>query len=214
MKENKTIEEENIKTKESNESRCKKNEENMHNNSSITNSTKSNPIIKEIARFFCREIREECWKRAQTVPGRNPDRWRLDSVGNIVCKKLNGCEGCLCYEHDHIIPHSKGGLSSLENCQILQSRVNRYKGNDSFDSLPQQEIQYNLFQYSCHKKFVDFELDLIEIALWGNIKSSSQVCRCKSWMELTGTWMSLRNSKNMQKYAEVANCDDSLYAER
>lgn len=40
--------------------------------------------------------------------GRDPERWRVDPVGNVVCAKLTSCEGCLCHEYDHIVPFSKG----------------------------------------------------------------------------------------------------------
>lgn len=67
------------------------------------------------------------------MEGRDPDRWRLDAVGNLVSYKLRGCEGCLCHEYDHIVPFSKGGRTEVSNCQILQTRVNRYKGSDAND---------------------------------------------------------------------------------
>ena len=86
--------------------------------------------------------------------GRNPDRFRLDAVGNPVCRVskpilgtilfltlpiskffkifkqvLTNCLGPLCHEYDHIFPFSKGGTTSVENCQILQTTVNRVKSN-------------------------------------------------------------------------------------
>lgn len=42
--------------------------------------------------------------------------------------RLRGCEGCACHEYDHIVPYSRGGPTSVENCQVLQTRVNRHKG--------------------------------------------------------------------------------------
>lgn len=67
--------------------------------------------------------------KAQLMIGRNPERWRLDAVGNPVFKYLKGCEGPLCHEYDHIIPFSKGGKTVVENCQVLQTTVNRFKSN-------------------------------------------------------------------------------------
>jgi 5-methylcytosine-specific restriction endonuclease McrA len=61
--------------------------------------------------------------------GRNPERWRLDALGNPVFKFLKGCQGPFCHEYDHIIPFSKGGKTVLENCQLLQTRVNLIKSN-------------------------------------------------------------------------------------
>ncbi|CAI7753960.1 unnamed protein product [Closterium sp. NIES-53] len=54
-------------------------------------------------------------------------RWRVDAAGNTVGRRFNACMGCLCYEFDHIVPYSKGGPTSVENCQVLQTRVNRFK---------------------------------------------------------------------------------------
>ena len=41
------------------------------------------------------------------MPGRDPERWRRDALGNIVFRKLVGCPGCLCHDYDHIVPYSK-----------------------------------------------------------------------------------------------------------
>ena len=51
--------------------------------------------------------------------GRDLDRWRLDAVGNPVFKKNVNCYGHLCYEYDHIVPFSKGGETTVDNCQLL-----------------------------------------------------------------------------------------------
>lgn len=67
----------------------------------------------ERARSFDGEAKRMCWAKAETVPGRHPERWRKDSAGNILCKRLFNCQGCLCFEYDHIIPFSKGLPSSL-----------------------------------------------------------------------------------------------------
>ncbi|GFQ08310.1 hypothetical protein PHJA_002975000 [Phtheirospermum japonicum] len=63
-----------------------------------------------------------CWSNAETVPGRHPERWRKDAAGNIVCKRFCNCQGCLCFEYDHIVPYSKGPIiliySSLYTCWL------------------------------------------------------------------------------------------------
>lgn len=48
--------------------------------------------------------------------GRDLSRWRLDALGNPIFKKNVNCHGPLCYEYDHIVPYSKGGLTVVENC--------------------------------------------------------------------------------------------------
>lgn len=131
---------------------------------STTNSTKS---FKKHKRIFTRLQREECWQRAKPVASRDPSRWRYDEVGNIVCKALRNCDGVLCYEYDHIIPYSKGGETSVENCQILQTRVNRLKSNSS--GLSQQEMRVYSRQYD----FTQEELDLVEMSVYGNVSSKS-----------------------------------------
>ncbi|PJF19125.1 hypothetical protein PSACC_01045 [Paramicrosporidium saccamoebae] len=111
------------------------------------------------------------------APGRDGDRWRLDATGNIVSYRLRGCEGCLCHEYDHITPFSKGGKTEVSNCQILQTRVNRYKGNESNDPT-------KLAGYSCARKYTEPELDIIEASLYGNVKRPGLECRVYSIYEL------------------------------
>lgn len=58
-------------------------------------------------RIFPQNVKNECWNRAEEVPGRDPERWRRDAVGNVVFRKLNSCDGCLCHDYDHIVPYSR-----------------------------------------------------------------------------------------------------------
>lgn len=58
-------------------------------------------------------------RQSDKIDGRNPERWRLDAVGNPILKALNMCYGPLCYQYDHIRPYSKGGESVGDNCQLL-----------------------------------------------------------------------------------------------
>eukprot|EP00252_Welwitschia_mirabilis_P003258 TRINITY_DN13351_c0_g1_i1.p1 TRINITY_DN13351_c0_g1~~TRINITY_DN13351_c0_g1_i1.p1 ORF type:complete len:161 (-),score=23.60 TRINITY_DN13351_c0_g1_i1:328-810(-) len=132
------------------------------------------------ARFFDELTRNMCWNKADVVAGRHPDRWRKDIAGNIVAKRFWHCEGCLCYEYDHIVPFSKGGESTLQNCQILQSRVNRSKGKKEY--LDESDLK----QYSCDLKFTEKELDVIEMAVYGNVVRPGLQCRCKSVAEMLG----------------------------
>lgn len=111
------------------------------------------------------------------MPGRDPDRWRRDPAGNVVAYKLRGCDGCLCHEYDHIIPFSRGGRTVLENCQILQTRPNRFKGNEDNDPV-------KLRAYSCAKEFKEEDLDMVEMALYGGVKREGLECRCKSKFEV------------------------------
>jgi len=98
-------------------------------------------------------------------------------VGNIVSYQLRGCEGCACHEYDHIIPYSKGGKTIVENCQILQTRVNRFKGADN-------DNPSVMHTYSCTQSpRSTAELDLMEIALYGTIDREGLHCRVASEFE-------------------------------
>ncbi|CAM6126212.1 unnamed protein product [Calypogeia fissa] len=145
-------------------------------------------------RIFDEKLRNLCWQKADVVPGRHPERWRKDVAGNIVCRRLTRCEGCLCHEYDHIQPYSKGGETDVTNCQVLQSRVNRLKSNRD----PGRD---GLRQFSCDLKFTDKELDVIEMAVYGNVERPGMQCRCKSVAETLG--VSLSKAKGVQMACEL-----------
>ncbi|XP_058194933.1 uncharacterized protein LOC131311464 isoform X2 [Rhododendron vialii] len=76
------------------------------------------------------------------------------------------------------------GESVAENCQILQSRVNRFKGNkDEVDTT-------QLKGYSCDIKFTDKELDIIEMAVYGDVIRPGNQCRCRTVAEMLGKYKS------------------------
>ncbi|KAL3679440.1 hypothetical protein R1sor_022396 [Riccia sorocarpa] len=152
-------------------------------------------------RIFDEKMRSQCWQKAEVVPGRHPERWRKDSAGNIVCRRLTRCEGCLCYEYDHIQPYSKGGETDVSNCQILQSRVNRLKSDK--DSLGKRDLE----QYSCDMKFGDKELDIIEMAVYGNVERVGLQCRIKTVAESLG--VAVVKAKGPQKSCELPYRDSS-----
>ncbi|KAG0452053.1 hypothetical protein HPP92_026177 [Vanilla planifolia] len=131
-------------------------------------------------RFFDSKAKARCWQNADVVPGRHPERWRRDPVGNVVCKRFANCYGCLCFEYDHIIPYSKGGESITENCQILQARVNRLKSDKEW--VDRKELQ----GFSCDIKFTDKEMDVIEMAVYGDVIRPGHECRCRTVAEMLG----------------------------
>ncbi|CAL5372329.1 unnamed protein product [Camellia sinensis] len=137
-------------------------------------------VKEERPRSFDSKAKNMCWTNAQIVPGRHPERWRKDAAGNIVCKRFFNCLGCLCFEYDHIIPYSKGGESVAENCQILQSRVNRFKSDK--DGVDTTELK----GYSCDIKFTDKELDIVEMAVYGDVIRPGNQCRCRTVAEMLG----------------------------
>ncbi|KZV56536.1 hypothetical protein F511_16135 [Dorcoceras hygrometricum] len=104
--------------------------------------------------------KNRCWAKAETVPGRHPDRWRKDAAGNIVCKRFCNCQGCLCFEYDHIIPYSK-----------------------------------------------DKELDIIEMAVYGEVIRPGNQCRCRTVAEVLGTY----KSKDRMDACKLPYREDSLH---
>ncbi|XP_027332413.1 uncharacterized protein LOC113847473 [Abrus precatorius] len=124
-------------------------------------------------RSFPHIVKQKCWEKADKVKGRDPDRWRRDALGNIVFRKLLGCPGCLCHDYDHILPYSKGGESTLENCQVLQATVNRAKGNRTEIS------KAELTQKSSYCRVSDRDMDLLELSAYGNVRRGPDSGGCR-----------------------------------
>lgn len=124
-------------------------------------------------RSFPYAVKQQCWEKAERVPGREPERWRRDALGNVVFRKLVGCPGCLCHDYDHIVPYSKGGKSTLENCQILQATVNRSKGNNTEIS------KSELVQKSAYCRVSGRDMDLLELSAYGNVRRGPDSGGCK-----------------------------------
>lgn len=62
----------------------------------------------------------------------------------------------------------------VENCQILQTRANRLKSDNNGIDMTQ------LKGYSCDLKFSDDELDIIEMAVYGDVMRPGKQCRVGS----------------------------------
>ncbi|CAL5362224.1 unnamed protein product [Camellia sinensis] len=123
-------------------------------------------------RSFPYSVKQQCWDKADKVKGRDPDRWRRDNLGNILFRKLVGCPGCLCHDYDHIVPYSKGGKSTLENCQVLQATVNRSKGNRTEIS------KADLIQKSSYCRVAGRDMDLLELSAYGNVRRGQDSGGC------------------------------------
>ncbi|MED6161064.1 hypothetical protein PIB30_057199 [Stylosanthes scabra] len=124
-------------------------------------------------RSFPYTVKQQCWDKAEKIKGRDPDRWRRDALGNTVFRKLVGCPGCLCHDYDHILPYSKGGKSTLENCQVLQATVNRSKGNRTDIS------KSELIQKSSYCRVSGRDMDLLELSAYGNVRRGPDSGGCR-----------------------------------
>ena len=72
--------------------------------------------------------------------------------------------GDFCYELDHIHPYSKGGETSLINCQILSTKLNRLK-SDAVN------VDFAVYRSKLtDKKISDLEYDVLEKAIYGDVK--------------------------------------------
>ncbi|KAH7852286.1 hypothetical protein Vadar_022758 [Vaccinium darrowii] len=123
-------------------------------------------------RSFPYSVKQQCWEKAEKVKGRDPERWRRDPLGNTVFRKLVGCPGCLCHDYDHIVPYSKGGKSTLDNCQVLQATVNRSKGNRTEIS------RADLIQKSSYCRVSGRDMDLLELSAYGNVRRGQDSGGC------------------------------------
>lgn len=142
----------NYNSNSKNESKEKSNNPNFKKNYNLEDFLPYKPH-----RTFTFQQKELCWNKASLIPKRDKNRWRYDPLGNPVMKQLRGCMGSLCHEYDHILPHSKGGESILDNCQILQTIVNRKKGNNYM--LTEKELD----NFSLKTNITDKEMDFMEM---------------------------------------------------
>ncbi|XP_068309331.1 uncharacterized protein [Pyrus communis] len=138
-------------------------EEELATSSSFNNNPRSFPYT----------VKQQCWDKAEKIKGRDPDRWRRDPLGNTIFRKLVGCPGCICHDYDHIVPYSKGGQSTLENCQILQATVNRSKGNRTEFS------RAELIQKSSYCQVSGSDMDLLELSAYGNVRRGQDSGGCR-----------------------------------
>lgn len=71
-----------------------------------------------------------------------------------------------------------------ENCQILQTRVNRLKSDKDI-------IETNQLKgYSCAINFTDDELDMIELSVYGDVLRQGKRCRSRTVDEMLGKYKS------------------------
>jgi hypothetical protein len=137
-------------------------------------------------RSFTEAQRKAAWERAKPVPGRDPERWRYDVYGNPVLRPLHGCLGCFCYEFDHRVPYSLGGATSLDNCDILQTRINRLKSNALEGvNISREQIR----QYACEDVSNVIDMDAIEFAVYGDVRREGLHCRAYSLFEKVASEM-------------------------
>ena len=115
-------------------------------------------------RIFTNTEKKQCWNQSAQMIGRDAERWRMDAYGIPVMNALRGCMGLFCHEYDHIIPYSKGGMTQVNNCQVLQTKLNREKSNRT--DVTFSELRNFVPPYS----YSELEMDIIERAVYGDVR--------------------------------------------
>jgi len=80
-------------------------------------------------RNFTPERVQEVWDRGRPIPGKDPDLYRRDSMGNELYRNAYGKHGDMSWQVDHKVPVAKDGSDNLRNLQPLQSSANAEKGD-------------------------------------------------------------------------------------
>ncbi len=76
-----------------------------------------------------KKLIDEVWEKGRPIRGSNPDTWRRDPKGNVICKRSYGTQGEYGWEIDHKIPVAKGGSDNIRNLQPLHHEENREKSD-------------------------------------------------------------------------------------
>ncbi|KAH3742637.1 hypothetical protein Pelo_15960 [Pelomyxa schiedti] len=65
---------------------------------------------------------------AQTVPGMDPDNYRMDPYGNLISHNARGTQSQMAWDVDHRHPLNDGGSNSIRNLDAVQHNQNLSKG--------------------------------------------------------------------------------------
>lgn len=80
---------------------------------------------------FTKERIQQVWEKGDIIPGKNPDLYRADKLGNQMYRPSYGKYSEQGWNIDHSKPQSKGGTDHLNNLQPMNSLANCSK-NDKY----------------------------------------------------------------------------------
>jgi len=72
--------------------------------------------------------KDAVWHKAVPIRGRDPQKWRSDSYGNVIHYAAHGQSTRYGWDIDHYIPKAKGGSDDIANLHPVQSSKNRSMG--------------------------------------------------------------------------------------
>ena len=81
--------------------------------------------------------KEQIWNSSETHPDFNGDYFRIDFLGNVCIKNIkyskNNTNKVFACEYEHVISHSHGGQSTIDNVVLLNAGINRAtKANECY----------------------------------------------------------------------------------
>ena len=85
--------------------------------------------MKGRTKYNSKNAKEKVWEKSKIIEGKNPKLYREDPYGNTMYYYSYGKDSKMGWNIDHIKPKQKGGSDDILNLQILQSHINKSKGD-------------------------------------------------------------------------------------
>lgn len=89
----------------------------------------ANTKPKQHTKLGDKDCKDKLWASAKTIPGKDPNLYRLDPYGNEIYYHSFGKNSEKGWTSDHIKPSSRGGSDTIRNLQALKTSINIDKGN-------------------------------------------------------------------------------------
>jgi hypothetical protein len=106
--------------------------------------------------------KDEIWNNSKTHNQLDPNIFRLDVLGNVIIKNIkysnNTANKIFAGEYEHILSHSKGGKSNIENVCLLNAGINRSKSNNELYTLKYYEMKGLCNEYGMNVNDLLFKL--------------------------------------------------------